>query len=358
MKSRFIVVDQACAQELIQDRNLQSTEFESGCQLALWLLHRTPNDVTTNRFALIREGGGLFFLLPKHGSKNSIIIDYERAPLFDEMTEADALLVFQRLLRFVVKYWTKGRLSSSYERLIPDSTKAVVFPFPYSQQTAFRVVIERQPDRKRLEKRAELGNFLLVYKCGKHEGEGPREVAEVTNFRKAIEALPAARTRADAMSGAGQAQAEFPAAALGVTTLDRLSTQPLSPFMGFDQWSYYLTEKQKEFMQQPLQKPHRIEGPAGTGKTLALTLKCIATLRRALHEGAAHKSLLIAHSEPTRDHIEALFRTAEPDASRLLDVGGNVNLRIRTLQVFVRKSCNAMSLRLSCWIAMRWRQNS
>ena len=129
MKPRFIVVDQACAQELIQDRHLQSTEFSDGRSLALWLIHGVPNDVETPRFCAVGAAQGLFFLIPNQSNKNALVIDYENAPIFDNLSEADALLVLQRLLRFVVKYWTRGDSRHHTSALFPTAPRPWCFRF-------------------------------------------------------------------------------------------------------------------------------------------------------------------------------------------------------------------------------------
>jgi superfamily I DNA and RNA helicase len=49
-----------------------------------------------------------------------------------------------------------------------------------------------------------------------------------------------------------------------------------NPYCGYEHWLGLLTEKQKAFVTADLAAPHRIEGPAGTGKTLCLVLKAIS----------------------------------------------------------------------------------
>lgn len=57
--------------------------------------------------------------------------------------------------------------------------------------------------------------------------------------------------------------------------------------------------------------PHRIEGPAGTGKTLCLVLKAIKQFEELSKDqpAAIHKSLFVTHSQATKTTIENLFAT-------------------------------------------------
>ncbi|MGC2778694.1 MAG: UvrD-helicase domain-containing protein, partial [Bradyrhizobium sp.] len=73
------------------------------------------------------------------------------------------------------------------------------------------------------------------------------------------------------------------------------------------------TENQRNFIQQPLTAPHRIEGPAGTGKTISLILKCLAELKKAAESSNEHRSLFVAHSEATKKTILDMFIANDVD---------------------------------------------
>jgi superfamily I DNA/RNA helicase len=105
-----------------------------------------------------------------------------------------------------------------------------------------------------------------------------------------------------------------------------LQTQ-FNPFIGYEHWLELLTEKQKMFVLAELDAPHKIEGPAGTGKTLCLVLKAIAELRKAALNGTDHRALFITHSDATRRAIQQLIETNDPD--RFLE--GEANIRPQRL---------------------------
>src|SRR5262249_10286548 len=98
---------------------------------------------------------------------------------------------------------------------------------------------------------------------------------------------------------------------LTVTQLDTPPEHAIQPFQRYEQWLSLLTQKQKHFVLTELRTPHRIEGPAGTGKTLCLILKAIAGLRAAENDGKEHKALFITHSEATRRTIDQLIQVVD-----------------------------------------------
>jgi hypothetical protein len=82
MTPRFIAVDQTSAQEIIQERSLQSTEFQEGREFANWLANTTFSEIVRPRYTVVATGGGIFFISPRDPSKKVLVIDYERAPIF------------------------------------------------------------------------------------------------------------------------------------------------------------------------------------------------------------------------------------------------------------------------------------
>nr|WP_249203402.1 UvrD-helicase domain-containing protein [Burkholderia ambifaria] len=201
-------------------------------------------------------------------------------------------------------------------------------------QTDLRAVIERQPDERRRSKR-EAGAALLVYKFSSEEGGGVAEVPRVTNFRKAVEG------KADAIAAAGEVitrsnpQTRPGNQVLAVTQLDASNHERPAFQAGLDGWRTILTTGQLEFVNRHLDVPHRIEGPAGTGKTLCLVLKCLKTLNDSKIGQTDHRALFIAHSEATKRAIESLFAINDVDGfytSEKPALGVAQTLRVTTLQ--------------------------
>lgn len=72
----------------------------------------------------------------------------------------------------------------------------------------------------------------------------------------------------------------------------------------YDQWMRRLDGTQQgEFIKFPVTGPLRVDGPAGTGKTLSLVLKCLYTLKSARTEQRKHRAALVVFSEETKRKI-------------------------------------------------------
>ncbi|QGZ66949.1 UvrD-helicase domain-containing protein [Paraburkholderia acidisoli] len=303
---RFILVDGAAADDLVSTRTLQSDDFEHGQTLGEVLKGTSAIKQLTTRTYLVEDEQGLYFLQDASKDENVLIIDLETAPVFTDGSTRDSIIRFQKLLRFARRRWAKVGPAQN-EKLFNGSSKAVVFPYPITTQSSIRMSVEMAPDRHRREKRTK-GIELLVYRIGTDEGGGLQEEASVTNFRKAIEGLAAAK---EVLRARVRAEGSNPAASsvdsLSVTRLTEGTVRGAIAGCDFDQWDDYLTDSQKAFVNQELSSPHRIEGPAGTGKTLSLVLKCIFQMRAAKERGEAHSALFVSHSEATRRSIESMF---------------------------------------------------
>lgn len=164
----FVAFDQSAANEITSDRFLQSTEFEPGRALATLLTGQVGQVELGTGLHVATRDGGAFLLGAKQENENLFVIDETTANLFRDRREAECLLIFQKLARFAVRVWKHLRLSRT-ELMIANSTKGVVFPFPISNQTSYRIVIEREPDKKRMDRRS-AGAFLLAYRAGTTEG--------------------------------------------------------------------------------------------------------------------------------------------------------------------------------------------
>lgn len=307
---KYLLIDSAAIDEIVSSRTLQSTEFEGGKSFASVLIGQAKTAILSPTMSMFVDGDGLA-ILGSEPTKESrfVVIDLEQAKMFSLLSESDALFAIQKLLRFIKKMWGGLSLTNS-EKLIVGTSKAVLFPFSY-KHVHFRIVIEREPMEERLAKRDLAGKFLLVYKSGAEPAVAATEVAELTNFRKAIDALPNFREKfkrqqseaLDAALAVNQLQVSTLSASIGVTS---------SIFRGYEEWLPMLTLQQREFIDSPISGPHRIEGAAGTGKTLCLMLKAIKSLRSFEDEGLPCRAVFIAHSDATKKAVKEFLSVIDP----------------------------------------------
>jgi superfamily I DNA/RNA helicase len=305
---RFIAVERTAAEEVISDRTLQSIEYETGRTLGNVLLAKLPGALLNPKIQVVSHSEGLFFLSAIDRSPDFVVFDLEASGLFGNNTSlADAILYFQKVLRFAVKWWSNLRLSITEHTL--TNSKVAIFPYPLSQARQFRITVDLAPDLTRQSRRPTEGRSILVYRSGMDEGRGPNEEVGVTNFRRFLEGRPEVRRTGQSKPGVSGSPV---ISSLQVTSLGSHPDHHTDVYQGYERWMTLLTDAQKSFVRSPLQGAHRIEGPAGTGKTISLILKAIAGLHGAEEQGKPFKALFVTHSEATRRTVQQVIEANDP----------------------------------------------
>lgn len=298
---KYICIDDGAVAELVSGRQFQSIDFEEGADLIKSLSGIGAFMVKSGRITHFQDPDGVFICTAGAWKKKKyLLIDCEQSQIFSQLPKSESLVSFQKLLRFCTKLWTNGIYNHS-EKVISGTSKAVLFPFNYSTSSGFRIAIEREPAKERLTKRDMHGHFLLVYKSGTSGADSAKEIANDGNLKKAFDRLPdiyreIQKTVSDtSVMGDGSQLA----------TTDLGGSPPTSrpAHLPFEQWGPLLTNQQRKFIQAPVETAHRLQGPAGTGKTLSLVLRTIHILRAAERNKRTCHALLVTHSEATREAI-------------------------------------------------------
>ncbi|RYG85711.1 MAG: hypothetical protein EON58_22645, partial [Alphaproteobacteria bacterium] len=83
--------------------------------------------------------------------------------------------------------------------------------------------------------------------------------------------------------------------------------------MTADEWfDSRLTAAQRRFVEHPLTSGVRLVGPAGTGKTIALAVKCLRDLKQT-QDPRPKRFLFLTHAAKTANDVEALILSMEPE---------------------------------------------
>jgi superfamily I DNA/RNA helicase len=284
---KYIAIDKNTAKEIVNTRQFQSTEYDDGKRLVDIIKDRAEPES---------------FLAPFHKTSNGVIIsrepvgdeclvfDLELFKGFEVNSDNEALVILQKTLRTAIKSWDNIPFGGA-EKNNQESGFIILFPHPF-YSGYHRVVIDKKPDHKRQEKRN--GKHLLAFAYTKTEVNNP---PSATNFRKFLEEAKTIKF----------SEAEAPQATSSPILISALdsSFSPMDPRIGFDKWKRLLTNTQREFVFSDYYGAARIEGPAGTGKTLCLILKCIQT---ALSPAFNNKKLMfITHSSATKEQIQEII---------------------------------------------------
>lgn len=103
--------------------------------------------------------------------------------------------------------------------------------------------------------------------------------------------------------------------------------------LGFEEWiDSRLTARQKDFVFAPAGTPVRLRGAAGTGKTLALAVRLLVTIKNAVNTGKGMRIVFMTHSASTCDAIDSLLSSLDTNClkKQFLELPGS-ELKICTL---------------------------
>ena len=310
---KYVCIDDGAVEEIISGRSYQTVEFEDGARLIEVLSGRSQLALKFSNVIVTQEKNTIYFsTMGSWKSKKYLVIDCERCQLFEPHPPSNSLVYFQKLLRFCTKFWNNPIYSKS-EKLISGTSKAVIFPLPFSTNSQFRIVVEREPMKERLKKREMDGKFLLAYKSGTEGGDSTSETPDYTNFRKAFERLP--DLYRNLISTATELVDEHQSLQMASTELrDGQYLNDHTAFLPYEKWRNLLTKQQNKFVDAPVDTPHRLQGPAGTGKTQSLLIRCVRLLREAQNTKCSCRALFVTHSESTRDAVSEILDFMDKNA--------------------------------------------
>lgn len=328
---KYLVIGNEAADQMASNRLLQSNDFDQANQLVEVLLSKSFENAFDTRLILISIDDGVYIYHRDKKSTHFLVFDIETSKIFNNRNAKDVIVLLQKTIRFALRYWNKLAHPQT-ERHIQDSTKSIIFPFPFTTSSSvFRITVEECPDKKREDKRKYANKTLLIYKVGNDDGGGKNEEVPLTNFRKAISNIDIAFSKVQDTKRLAPQGPEI--SSFSITKVDNIAKPLGFSSLGFDNWLELLTHDQKKFVTQTVNGPEKIEGPAGTGKTLCLVLKCINNLLSCENLGLEHNSLFITHSISTKKTIEELFEgNGAGKYLRKYKAKGLIGVTVTTLQ--------------------------
>ena len=279
----FLLFDENAISIYVSESQLQSIEYPDGMNFTKHLRGDLSSDFFHNTKIEYLQNGILFVGRRKNQSvlsdidKHIFCIDLTSCNLLLEETNPGRLLtVIQRAFRLALKIWHNYPFSAS-ERV--NGSKSILFPFSIADH--HRLVIERSNNIPRLESRGILFP-LLAYK---YNAEDPGQSADVVNtdiLRRAGEAYVEVRysLQADIEKKLNSDKKTIPSSALGYVETNMSVEREDFAFWGFERQLKALTESQRKIVEyESINSPLRVEGAAGTGKTVALIMRAFRLLK-------------------------------------------------------------------------------
>ncbi|UUD65587.1 hypothetical protein D16iCDA_07985 [Pseudomonas seleniipraecipitans] len=112
---------------------------------------------------------------------------------------------------------------------------------------------------------------------------------------------------------------------------DSLPNKTRETFTTEEWYERRLTIPQRKFVDHPLTNSVRLVGPAGTGKTLALIIKCINELKKSIQANQPIRALFLTNAYDTAQSVEELIESLEPEIGVELLASEHPSLVVTTL---------------------------
>lgn len=294
----YIFITYEAVELFASDRFLQSCENEVSDALCL-ILKQKSLDWAHNRIYLHSCEKGIVFFTPESSYRRGLVFDLTTFKGFnEEQDNRNIINIFQKTIKYAVRYFENLPLASC-DRNLPDKPIAIIYPNPFVAAVKVpKIVVDRNSSK--LNKK-EL-DYLTVFDYGTDS----KIQVSFTSLRKAYEDVKSLNFRELVKN---ENREESTIRGFATTTLEYQETN-IDSNVGFDNWlKFYLTDVQKNFVCSDINGPERLEGAAGTGKTLCLILRCIFLLKKFVDQDREFHIIFFTHSLSTKDRIERVFRS-------------------------------------------------
>lgn len=332
---KYLLFDQSAISTYIADTKLQSVEYHDGrrfiqhiCgELQSEQFHNTVIDYCTNGIQFV----GLKKIQDNTQKGTRIFcIDLEQCNILSERENPARLLtLIQKTLRLALKIWDRQpfSLSERYYR-----SKSILFPFPQPDHS--RIVIERSNAILRLTHRG-IDYPLLAYKYNAEDPSQAEDVVNTSVLREAGEVYASTHHLLISKHTSSQPQgSSVHTQALEMVESTSLEERSDFIYWGIDKQYEMLTDSQRAIVDYgSLDSPLRIEGAAGTGKTISMIMRAYKLLKQKESEGKPFKIAFFAHSESTSVRNKELFSYYD-NCAHFLDPNSPQSIHFETLLSF------------------------
>lgn len=294
----YIFITYDAIELFASDRFLQTFENEASDTLCQ-ILKLKSFSWAHNRIYLQKCEKGLVFFTPDSSYTKGLVFDLSTFRGFtDEQDNRTIINIFQKTIKYAVRYFEKLPLASC-DRNLPDKPTAIVYPNPFvAAANVPKIVIDRNSSK--YQKKG--FDYLTVYDYCTES----RIQVSFTSLNKAYDEVRVLNFRELAKQ---TERADSTVRGFVSTKLEYQNTN-IDSTVGYENWlNFYLTDVQRKFVCSDVIGPERLEGAAGTGKTLCLILRCIYLLRKCIDENREFHIIFFTHSLSTKERIERVFKS-------------------------------------------------
>lgn len=331
MELKYLLFDQRAIATLVSRNVLQSVEYLQGEQLVRHFCGEEKSGILENIYIEHKKDGILFIGKQSEISDNAekwiriFCVDLTTCGILSEREHPAALLtIMQKTFRTVLKIWDRQPLSFS-EKI--NQTKTIVFPFVMPDHR--RVVIERSNNIPRLTKR-NIKQPLLAYKYSAEDPHGEDIVNTDILCRAAMDYIERHYLVQKNFS-VEDAENDVQSVPIGASTGNKLEGKDSFAYWTYDMQYANLTESQKYIVDfENLESPLRVDGAAGTGKTVSLIMRAYRLLVIHKDKKTPFRIIFFSHSVSACELAKAIFSHYE-FATSFMQEDAQQNIRFVTL---------------------------
>lgn len=246
---------------------------------------------------------GKYVFVSEDASSRALVIRRSFEGLFESVPDDDRRMVFDRCARLALHGFDDGISINKRWSTFHHDNRISIFARGIGHQE--RIVAETNT----------LGSgWIYIYEYG----TGPRiqhlEDCEPDHaiFKCALDELPKVLSDVDKDLPRVEGQIELDDENLGSRSIAR--------GFSYTEWYTRLSARQRDFVDLKLTGPLRLRGAAGTGKTLAMVMKAVATYYNPPTDKSPPKILYLTHSWPMAEQVDALIADIDHRGQAAIDV--------------------------------------
>ena len=297
---KAIYIEEHAVRLIAQHRTLQSGEFEDAASLANFF--RTKEDICIQNLSCkYFKNVAYIYDKTKFSGLKFIIFDLEKCKDFLLRDENFLITVLQKIIKFSLKHWDKYPLNIS-EKIINDN-HVILFPFPYNDRNPYKVLVNLSLNSDYIDRRS----LKCVYIANMGNGLFSTQNYSILN----IKAINVDANKVCIVESLTDKTKEG-IAPLQVSCLPDEIEKEKSVFLKYNNWLPYLSKAQKQFVFKPSIGSERLEGAAGTGKTLSLVLRSIYLCIEAEKNDKPLKILFLCHSISSKNGLKVQIKSISP----------------------------------------------
>ncbi len=307
---------------IVSRREYQSGEFLKAHDLVTYIRNEQKEEWRFDDMAIKTHKDVTYIYSKKNINLNkAIIFDFHYLNELLILDNDAFMMALQKILKCTLKSWDKLPFNMASEKCINDN-HVILFPFPFSNLNPFKVLLNISPDPDYTSKRG----MTYMYVANAGYGEFSLQYGKLTikSIRNEAENICVVDTNTFKIN-------TNKVDALNVTELNEL-TDKKDCYIGYDEWMYLLTSNQKKFVTKEFNGNERLEGAAGTGKTLTLVLRAVFLLKHYNKLGEEFHVIFVAHSMATKLHLYNMIQTHCPDDIYFDRFQGKQSITVITLQ--------------------------